>query len=215
MFWEDFPLWANELIVQILEDLREKYPATYAHCCRVGKASGALAKAAGLSKEEQIKLQYAGLFHDVGKYEVPDSVLNKPGKLDDKEYSLMKRHPEISADLIEPLAKLHFFEKILPGVLHHHERIDGLGYPFGLEGDKIPIEARIILIVDTFDAMTSDRAYRKGLPDEVAFKEIKKCSGSQFDTHLAKIFLQSKNFDLGEEDLEWKKVNEAGLIKVA
>ncbi len=208
MYWDDFPEWVKQHISVILESLRERYPETYNHCRRVGKGTRLMARAIGLSENEQVIMEYAGLLHDIGKFQIPKGILHKPGKLSEEEYTMMKSHSEASVDMIEELGDLEFFKPVLDGILHHHERIDGQGYPYGLEKEAIPFESRLILIVDTYDAMTSDRAYRKGLPDEVAYKEIQKYAGSQFDEHLAKAFLESHKFTKKENqrfELEWEK----------
>jgi HD-GYP domain-containing protein (c-di-GMP phosphodiesterase class II) len=130
----------------------------------------------------------AGLLHDVGKIGVPEAVLQKPGKLEPEEFEQMKKHPAIGARI---LADIKQVKDILPGVLHHHERYDGKGYPAGLAGENIPLVGRIICLADCFDAMTSNRTYRKALPLEVALTEIRRCSGTQFDPRLAEAFLKT------------------------
>lgn len=169
--------------------VRAKDPATHDHCVRVSKGSRILARAAGLDEYQQRLCEFAGLFHDIGKIGVPDNILNKPGKLTDQEFDVMKSHPEVSVQILEPLAKVAFYQNLIPGVLHHHERFDGKGYPDGVMGENIPLEARVILVADTYDAMTSTRAYRKGLPPEVAYKELKEFAGRQFDPKLVDVFL--------------------------
>ncbi len=149
-----------------------------------------LSDAAGLSGAESRVVEYAGLFHDIGKVGVPDSILMKPAKLTDHEYEVMKSHPVLSIEILKPISHLDFFAQTLPGVRHHHERYDGRGYPDGLMGEKIPLASRIILVVDTFDAMTWSRPYRKGLPWDVAYKELVEFSGRQFDPKLVEIFLK-------------------------
>src|SRR5690606_15166194 len=121
--------------------------------------------------------------------------LNKPGKLSQKEYEVFKQHPKHGRDILEPIEFLH---PLVPGVHLHHERWDGHGYPLGLKGQDIPIIARIISVADTYDAMTSDRAYRKALPHDVAVNEIRRCSNSQFDPDVAHPFLEAIE-DLHEE----------------
>jgi HD-GYP domain-containing protein (c-di-GMP phosphodiesterase class II) len=111
--------------------------------------------------------------------------LNKPGKLTQEEYEIFKRHPAYGRDILDPIKFLH---PLVPGVHLHHERWDGRGYPLGLRGNNVPIIARIISVADTYDAMTSDRAYRRALPHEVAVGEIERCSGSQFDPEVARSF---------------------------
>ena len=175
----------------LLQAVKEKDPYTYGHCCRVARNARLLARAAGLSDKEQINIEYSSLFHDLGKMGIPDSILLKPGRLTPEEEDVMRLHPIKSVEIVQPLSVVPFFKTMLPGIRHHHERIDGRGYPDQIQGEEIPLEARIILIADTFDAMTTSRPYRKGLPVEVAYKELITFSGRQFDSHLAKVFLKS------------------------
>ncbi|MCM2281320.1 MAG: HD-GYP domain-containing protein [Bdellovibrionaceae bacterium] len=193
MAWGDIPEWAYDASKNIMQAVNVKDPETFFHCVRVSRNARLLSEAAGLNEYEAKIVEFAGLFHDAGKVAVPDSILLKPAKLTPEEFRIMQSHPVKSAQLLEPLRQIDFFKALIPGVLHHHERVDGRGYPYGLEGDKIPLEARIILIVDTFDAMTATRAYRKGLAPEVAFQELQDFSGRQFDPHLVKIFLKAKS----------------------
>jgi HD-GYP domain-containing protein (c-di-GMP phosphodiesterase class II) len=150
-----------------------------------------LAQAAGFSERQQSVLEYASLFHDIGKIGIPDAILMKPARLSPEEEEIMREHPVKSASILAPLESFPFFQEAIAAVLHHHERIDGQGYPFGLQGDQIPITARIILIADTYDAMTTTRPYRKGLPVEYAYSELKKFAGRQFDEQLVKTFLSA------------------------
>jgi HD-GYP domain-containing protein (c-di-GMP phosphodiesterase class II) len=189
--WEAMPEWAYYILKTLLQALRERDPYTYGHCRRVGRNARLLAQAAGLSESEQNIIEYASVFHDIGKMGIPDAILLKPGRLTEAEETAMREHPVRSAEIVGPLEVVPFFKATLPGILHHHERIDGLGYPFGMKGDTIPLHARIILIADTFDAMTTSRPYRKGLPHDVAYKELRTFAGRQFDDQLVKIFLQS------------------------
>ncbi len=191
MAWDNIPDWAVMVTDSLLQALKERDPYTYGHCKRVARNAALLAKAAGLNEYEQKVVEYASMFHDLGKIGIPDSVLLKPGRLTTEEQEIIRYHPVKSAEILEPLNKIPFFRATLPGVLHHHERMDGLGYPDGIAGNDIPLSARIILISDTFDAMTSTRPYRKGLPFEVAYKELKQFSGRQFDADLVKTFLQA------------------------
>jgi HD-GYP domain-containing protein (c-di-GMP phosphodiesterase class II) len=142
---------------------------------------------AELSPEEMYELELSAIFHDIGKIGTPDAVLNKPSRLSEEEFQIMKQHPEKSYEILQDFP---MFEKIATNARLHHERFDGKGYPLGLKGDDIPTAARIILIADTFDAMTSTRPYRKGLPYEVAFEELIQFSGTQFDPNLVKMFIQ-------------------------
>jgi HD-GYP domain-containing protein (c-di-GMP phosphodiesterase class II) len=188
--WDDIPDWAERVANSLLQTVREKDPHTFLHCCRVGRGSRQLGKAMGLNDYEQSMLEFSGLFHDIGKVGIPDSILLKPGRLDAGEIDLMKAHPIKSAAIIEPLADNAFMRFLLPGIRYHHERIDGTGYPFGLAGDRIPLPAKVIAVVDSFDAMTNVRPYRKPLSRDKVLKELYDFSGRQFDTHLVKIFLE-------------------------
>ena len=137
--------------------------------------------------EEDIKiLQLGGLFHDIGKIGVPDSILQKNAKLTDDEYSEIKNHPSIGVHI---LSTATIFKDIIPIVKHHHEKYDGTGYPSKLKGNDIPYLARITAIADSFDAMTSKRIYRNSLPLDTVINEFNRCKGSQFDPHLTEVFL--------------------------
>ncbi len=191
MAWDNIPDWANQVAGALLQALKERDPYTYGHCLRVARNSRLLAEAAGLNEYEQRVVEYASLFHDLGKMGIPDSILLKPGRLTQDEEAIMRAHPEKSEKIISSLTHVPFFKAVAPGVRHHHERMDGAGYPDGVFGQKIPLSARIILIADTFDAMTTTRPYRKGLTKEVAYKELRLFSGRQFDTDLVKVFLKA------------------------
>ncbi len=190
MAWDDIPDWSLEVAEQLLAEVKEKDPFTFFHCCRVGRRSRKLAKALGLNEFEQSVIEYAGLFHDIGKAKIPTEILTKPGRLDSKEIEIIKSHPELSAEMIKHLAHVPFFRFMLPGVRYHHEKIEGTGYPNALKGDSIPLFARIIAVVDSFDAMTHARPYRNPLPEEKAIKELKDFSGRQFDAKLVNYFLE-------------------------
>ena len=190
MAWNDIPEWALDTARQLLDEVKAKDEFTFEHCCRVGRGSRQLAKALGLSEFEQAIVEYSGLFHDIGKVRVPTEILTKPGRLDAKEIEVIKEHPSYSADMIMHLQHVPFFRFMLPGIKYHHERIDGTGYPYGLRGEAIPLFARMICVVDSYDAMTNARPYRKGLPEERAIAELKQFSGTQFDTQLVEEFLK-------------------------
>lgn len=190
MAWDDIPDWSLEVAEQLLAEVKEKDPFTFFHCCRVGRRSRKLAKALGLNEFEQSVIEYAGLFHDIGKAKIPTEILTKPGRLDSQEIEIIKSHPELSADMIKHLAHVPFFRFMLPGVRYHHEKIEGTGYPNALQGDSIPLFARVIAVVDSFDAMTHARPYRNPLPEEKAIKELKDFSGRQFDAKLVNYFLE-------------------------
>lgn len=190
MAWDDIPDWALETARELLEQVKAKDPFTFYHCARVGRGSRQLAKALGLNEFEQAILEYAGLFHDIGKAKIPTEVLVKPGRLDSNEIEIMKSHPTLSAEMIKHLDHVPFFRFMLPGIKYHHEKIEGTGYPFSLRGDAIPLFARVIAVVDSYDAMTNARPYRNPLPEEKAIQELKDFSGRQFDYHLVKAFLE-------------------------
>ena len=159
---------------------------TRGHSDRVSEFSVLIGKYLGLSEEEIKTLRIGGLFHDIGKIGVPDSILLKEGKLTDDEYSEIKNHPTIGAHI---LSTATIFQDIIPIVKHHHEKYDGFGYPGKLKGEEIPYFARIAAVADTFDAMTSKRTYRDALPLDVVISEITRCKGTQFDPKIADVFL--------------------------
>ena len=132
------------------------------------------------------RMHIAGLVHDVGKIGVPESVLLKSGRLTDEEFGLIRKHPEIGHRILKDIPR---FQDVLPGVLHHHERWDGRGYPRGLEGEKIPLVARLIGLADSFDAMSSTRTYRAAMSRSRVLEEIGACTGTQFDPRLAPVFV--------------------------
>lgn len=180
------------LMMGLLHSLTSAVDAKDAYTCghseRVALLSRHLAMDLSLPDPEVEQIYMAGLLHDVGKIGVPESVLQKTGKLTPEEFESMKKHPEIGARI---LADVKQVKPLIPGVLHHHERYDGKGYPTGLAGNDIPLMGRIICLADCFDAMTSNRTYRKALPLEVALAEIRRCAGTQFDPALAEAFLRT------------------------
>lgn len=143
----------------------------------------------GLNEFEQKVAEFSGILHDIGKIGIERNILLKPGKLDAHELDVIQSHSIISEQIVKPFASHPFFKQIIPAVRGHHERIDGEGYPDKLMGDEIPLTSRVILVVDTYDAMSVDRIYRKGLSDEIIYSELKRCSGTQFEPELVKIFL--------------------------
>lgn len=187
MLFED----VHDLMMGLLHSLTSAVDAKDAYTCghseRVALLSRHLARQIQLPEAEVERIYMAGLLHDVGKIGVPENVLQKTGRLTADEFELMKKHPQIGARILHDIKQI---EDIIPGVLHHHERYDGRGYPAGLAGERIPLMGRIICLADCFDAMTSNRTYRKALPLEVALTEIRRCSGTQFDPRLAESFLQ-------------------------
>jgi putative nucleotidyltransferase with HDIG domain len=167
--------------------LEAKDVYTSGHSQRVTEISVAIAKELGLPKESIEKIRLAGLVHDIGKIGVRESVLNKPGSLSEEEYEHVRLHSQTGEHILKPLVG---DKEILKAVRHHHERYDGAGYPDGLKGERIPLLARIIAVADTFDAMTSERPYRKALTKEAACAEVERCRGTQFDPEAADAFLK-------------------------
>jgi HD-GYP domain-containing protein (c-di-GMP phosphodiesterase class II) len=165
-------------------DARDDY--TMQHSTRVATLSLLVAEELGLGAEEQRDLEVAALVHDLGKIRIPDHILKKADALDDDEFHRVKRHPRDGADILSYSQSLRRF---MPAVLHHHEWYNGQGYPAGLKGEEIPLFAAIIALADSYDAMTSSRPYRAGLPAEYAIGEIIRCRGTQFDPHLADCFV--------------------------
>lgn len=163
-----------------------KDPYTRGHSDRVSEYSELIGRHLGLSEEDLHLLKVGGLFHDIGKIGVPDSILLKTSRLTDDEYSEIKNHPSIGAHI---LSNASLFQDIIPIVKHHHERYDGFGYPGKLAGENIPYLARIASVADSYDAMTSKRTYRDPMPLDVVKQEIEKNKGTQFDPKIADTFL--------------------------
>jgi response regulator RpfG family c-di-GMP phosphodiesterase len=164
-------------------DKMDRYTA--GHSERVAMYAAYIAVRLGLSPDAIEIVRQSALMHDIGKIGCVMN-LNKPGKLTQDEYEVFKRHPAYGRDILEPIRFLH---PLIPGVHLHHERWDGRGYPLGLKGNDVPVMARIIAVADTYDAMTSDRAYRRALPHEVATGEIERCSKTQFDPEVVHLFM--------------------------
>ncbi|PWB61281.1 MAG: two-component system response regulator [Deltaproteobacteria bacterium] len=171
----------------LIKALEAKDFYTRGHSQRVTMYSVAIGKAMRLPSEQIELLRQAAVLHDLGKIGVREAILNKPGKLTPEEFQEITQHPVVSTQILRPIP---FFRPLLPAILHHHERFDGKGYPDGVGGLDIPLESRIMAIADTFDAMTSTRAYRKALPLAEANAEILRCSGTQFDPEIVPVFLQ-------------------------
>ena len=167
-----------------------KDPYTSGHANRVEKFAVELAEAYHLPFESVQNIKTASILHDIGKIGINDSILNKATRLSQEEFHEIMRHPSIGADII---SKVDFLKDITTIVKHHHERFDGKGYPDGLHGDEIPIEAAILTIADSYDAMTSDRPYRKALTQEEAFEELKRNAGTQFHPQLVETFISIMN----------------------
>jgi diguanylate cyclase (GGDEF)-like protein len=165
-------------------EARDRY--TYGHSNKVRLYAVALAETLKLSQERVTVISHAALLHDIGKIGIYDTILNKPEALNSDERELIKKHPQLSRDIVAHIPNL---TPCLPAILHHHERWDGKGYPHGLQAENIPLEARILTIADSFDAMISARPYRDPLPTCKVIEQLQLCSGTQFDPHLIKLFL--------------------------
>ena len=176
-----------QTIMTIVNTIDAKDEYTKGHSQRVSEYSAALAAELGMSGEDVERIRYIGLLHDIGKIGVPDAILNKPGRLNNAEFSLMKLHTLVGGEILKDINSM---DDLDVGAKYHHERYDGKGYPEGLKGGEIPPVARIIGIADAYDAMTSHRIYRKRLSDEAVREEIARCAGTQFDPQYAKAFLR-------------------------
>lgn len=172
----------------LAEAVEKRDPYTGGHVKRVTEYCLAVAEELGLGNDENENLKLSSILHDIGKIGIDDNILRKPAPLDEKEIEIMKTHPHIG---LEILSKVKHLSDIVVGTFSHHEKYDGTGYPQGLKGDEIPIIGRIIAVCDTFDAMTSNRPYRKGLDDIIAIEEIKKNSGKQFDPLIVDAFIKA------------------------
>lgn len=189
-----------EMVSTIRGIVDAKDPYTRGHSDRVSYYAVQLARQLGKDAECCERLRVAGLFHDIGKLSVPDEILMKPGRLTDEEFQVIKTHPKNGAEL---LSVISLFQPLIPTILSHHERIDGRGYPNALSGDEIPEEARIVAVADTFDAMTSNRQYRKALTFQQALDELERCRGTQLDSDMVDVFcrmVQDRGF--------WKQMQE-------
>ena len=176
----------NSVICAFNQLLDLKDLNTGVHSTRLAEWGMRVGLELGLDEADLQNLEVAALLHDIGKVGIPDSILKKPGKLEPEEYALMKKHPEYGWAVLRMLPG---FERAALDVLHHHESVDGRGYPAGLKGNEIPVVSRIVCVIDAFDAMVSSRPYRKGLPFEEAVRRLKEASGTQFDATVVQSFL--------------------------
>lgn len=187
----------KESLNAIIKTLEAKDRYTHGHSHRVAHYALLIAKKLSFTEEQLIEIELAALLHDIGKISTPDNILNKPGKLTPEEFEVIKEHPVQSYEILSEVTHL---KQIALWVRAHQERIDGFGYPDGLRGENIPLPARIITVADAFDAMTSDRPYRAALSIQYAYDELKRCSGTQFDSRIVDIFIQ--------EHQQWQKSEE-------
>lgn len=175
-------------IRSLAEAIDAKDKSTRGHSDWVSKYAVMIGRHMGMENGDLDELKYAGYLHDVGKIGIPDDILGKPSQLSTEEWRLMKKHPIVSARILDPVP---ISPSIKAAIRHHHERFDGKGYPYGLAGGSIPLAARIMAVADSYEAMTSDRPYRKALSDELAVAELTRCSGTQFDPDIVHAFLKS------------------------
>lgn len=173
-------------IIALSNSIDAKDPYTAGHSSRVANISLKIGRQLELNEEKLNTLYIAALLHDIGKIGIPDEILKKKDKLNDYEYTKIKEHSAIGADMLKDVTPLH---SIIPIILYHHERVDGTGYPFGLNRNNIPLEALIIAVADSYDAMTSNRPYRKALPRDTALNEILKFKGTQYDCMVVDAFI--------------------------
>jgi len=169
----------------LAETIDAKDPYTRGHVQRVTDVALAIADEMKLDEKQKKQLTVGSILHDIGKIGIKDAVLSKPSQLTEEEKKIFDQHPDIGSKIMKPIGQL---EEMIPLIRHHHESYDGSGYPDGLKGEAIPLGARIMAVADTFDAMTSDRPYRKALPREAAKIEINKMSGKQFDPKVVEAF---------------------------
>ena len=205
-----------ETIATIASMIEAKDSYTKGHSIRVSEYSARLAKKLGWEEEKIQNLKYIALLHDIGKVGIPDSVLNKPGKLTEIEYGIIKSHTTIGGDI---LREIETIPDVALGAKYHHERYDGKGYPEGLKGDEIPEVAKIICICDAYDAMSSRRVYREKLPVEVILKQFEEGKGTQFDAYYTDVFLElikedelSVQEDTGKQNCEKTLSGESSLL---
>ncbi len=183
---------------------------TKGHTERVWYLAQSLARKLGWNEEQLAQVRMGSILHDIGKIGVPDSILNKPSALTKEEFEVMKMHPQMGVKMLEGIK---FLEPALPYVLYHHERYDGKGYPMGLSGEGIPVEGRLMAVVDTFDAITSDRPYRKNLGYQKAISELTEYSGSQFDPVIAEALVQAwLKGEIDQGRLEVKSLLQRSMI---
>jgi len=166
-------------------DAKDSY--TCGHSERVAEMSLAIAKAMNLSEEEQYLIHIGAHLHDVGKIGIPDAIISKPGRLNENEFNMIKEHPMTGYHIVR---KVKILQSVSLIIRHHHERMDGGGYPDGLFGTAIPLGARIVAIADAFDAMTTNRTYKKSKSKSEALQELIRCSDSQFDREIVRVFVE-------------------------
>jgi len=184
----EMPRGSLSIIYALAATVDAKDHYTYGHSKKVGEYAVALAQALGLPQDRIATIRAASLLHDIGKIGIPDAILNKEGALTTDEWKPVKTHPELGVEILRHVTDL---TNCLPAILHHHERYDGTGYPAGLKGDDIPLEARILAVADAYDAITSLRPYHKKLSRQEGLAELKKHAGTQFDPEILDVFCKT------------------------
>ncbi|MBI1819399.1 MAG: HD-GYP domain-containing protein [Nitrospirae bacterium] len=177
-----------QTIIALSKAVERRDTYTGGHAERVTRYADFTAEELGLSPESREEIKLAALLHDIGKISVPDNILSKESQLSSEEFEIMKTHPQNGVEIIK---NIHLLERLIPSVLFHHESFDGSGYPHGLSKFDIPLGARIIAVVDTFDAIVSSRPYRKGKSPEAGLIELRRCAGTQFDPEIVLAFTQA------------------------
>lgn len=177
-----------EVLYSLADAVDSKIDCTVGHSKRTTEYATIIASVMGVKKKDIDAIKLGGPLHDIGRIVVKDEIISKPGKLTEDEFTQVKIHPEKGFNMIE---KLNFLGDARFLTLHHHERFDGKGYPYGLKGEEIPLGVRIFSVADAIDAMTSNRPYRKALDMDTVLKELDKCSGTQFDPGIVSAFLKT------------------------
>jgi len=188
----------------LVSRIEEKDPYTHGHTERVAAYAVAIAREMGLTPEEIQTIQFGAFLHDIGKVHTQDEILHKPGALTEEEWRLVKAHPVRGAEMVRGVK---FLEKSIDMIRHHHERVDGKGYPDGLSGDQISLRAKIVNLADAFDAMTTDRPYRAGMTTEQAMEQMTTKAGSQFAAEVVHVFvpaLQEGRISVIKNAAPWK-----------
>ena len=181
---------SNNSVNNLLDKIRDSHSDTMGHMVRTQRLALRLGKKLGLSDDKLSELSDLALIHDIGKVKIPSEILNKPSKLSNEEWEIMKTHSKEGFDILNCTDGLR---GLAYDTLCHHERLDGSGYPLSLKGDDIPLLSKIIAVVDSYDAMTSDRCYRKAMKKSEALNELVRCCGSQFDSDIVHEFIEILN----------------------
>lgn len=188
----------DSFLIALAASIDARDPYTLGHSFRVAHWGRETAKFMGLPPKQSTEVYYGGIIHDIGKIGIEDNILNKEGALSKEEFERIKEHPVIGYEILK---RTSVFPELLPAIRWHHERVDGTGYPDKLKGNEIPLIARILAVCDAFDAMVSDRPYRKGMSVEEALRRIQEGAGTQFDAEIAANFVTMIK-SLNEEELQ-------------